>query len=279
MEDGRGIPSDRLEDVAYLTRSENRLAVLEALRREVLPSSELRERTGASRPTLNRILRDFEERGWAERTREGGYEATVQGDQIAIEVTRLVDAMETIKTLADIGAVLPTEELWISIRHFRDATVRQPEGFDPAALGRYIAGLLEEATSFYWLTYVGPPASLDDAVKEGVMSGRLTAEGVITESLVEYYGEDPQTERFGEWYQTEELQPNTEAGIRLYRYDGSLPCNLFVVDDVVLIENSQVSTVDPGTIIESRNHAVRTWARDLIDGYIEDAEQVDAYWE
>lgn len=276
---GGDIAADRLEDVAYLARSGNRFGVLEALRTGARSLGDLREITGASRPTLNRILGDFEDRGWAERTPEGPYEATVRGEHVALELGRYLAAMETVRSLGDGLAILPTEDLWIGLQHFSDATVRTPESYDPAALGRYLAEHLREATSFRWLTYVGPPGALDDAIEEGVRSGRLTAEGVVPDSLLEYYAENPQQDRFGEWYRTEELRPDTEAGITMYRYDGTLPCNLFVLDDTVFIENSQVPDVAPGTVVETRNEVVHTWALDVVDKYIDAADRVDPYWE
>jgi ribosomal protein S19E (S16A) len=42
--------------------------------------------TDASRPTLGRILHEFEERGWTERT-DDGYVTTAAGEHVVAEFT------------------------------------------------------------------------------------------------------------------------------------------------------------------------------------------------
>ena len=69
-----------------------------------------------------------------------------------------------------------------------------------------------------------------------------------------------------------------EAGNgRLHRYDGTVPCNVWIVDEHVLIEKSGP---DPfaeayGVPIVSRSEAVRSWADRLVDGYRAEATRLE----
>ena len=53
-----------LDDIDFLTRSEHRVTVLEALMDEPREYGELKDLTGVSRVTLNRLLAQFEEKKW-----------------------------------------------------------------------------------------------------------------------------------------------------------------------------------------------------------------------
>lgn len=56
-----------LDDIAFLARSAHRVGVLDALAEGQRERDQLRDATGASSPTLGRILADFEERHWVAR--------------------------------------------------------------------------------------------------------------------------------------------------------------------------------------------------------------------
>ena len=56
-----------LDAVDWLTRSEHRVEVLEALTEGQRLRSELQELTGISRVTSNRMLAELEDRNWIDR--------------------------------------------------------------------------------------------------------------------------------------------------------------------------------------------------------------------
>ncbi|MDS0474153.1 winged helix-turn-helix domain-containing protein [Natrinema sp. 1APR25-10V2] len=259
---------DALEDIAYLSRSENRVRILEALTSEAYPRRELEEVTGTSRTTLGRILSELEERGWAERATDGAYVATPAGKLIANEFRPLVEAMRTVRSLGEAVALLPTDELSIELRHFSDATVRRPKPNEPIEIDRYLADLIRDATVFYALTFLAPPLAVGNAMRDGVLTGRLTAEHVLAGGLVGYLHDHPDGPP--PW------QDYIEAGAKVYRYDGHIPCNLFIMDETVLLENSQAEKEVVDTVIESQNENVRTWALELLEAYREKSERVDA---
>jgi predicted transcriptional regulator len=264
MTDADPIPDAALEDVAYLSRSPNRVRILEALTREAYARRELGEVTETSRTTLGRILSEFEERGWAERTADGTYASTARGDHVAAAFRPLVASMDVIRTLGDAIGCLPTDELSIGIHHFADATVRSPNPNVPLGPARRLANLLAEAERFRTLTFISPPTAIGDAMQAGVDAGRLSAEHVLAGGLVEHLREQPEGPPAWTSY--------LEAGARVYEYRGHVPCNLFVVDGHVLLMRARPQA---GHLVESQNENVRTWADELIDDYREEAERMD----
>lgn len=277
------IPGDALDDVAYLARSENRVRVLRALTETVTKPGQqtpgydrrgLADATGASRTTLGRVLSEFQDRGWAERNADGEYVATPQGEHVAAAFDPFVRSMETIRDLGDAVAALPTGELSlgpdgdipIGVHHFEDATIRQPESYDPTFFGRYFADLVADADEVYSVDYVATPEKMMAALEEELYSSGFVTKTVFAETLISHFRDHPG------------VGPNPEHlefdGVEIYRYDGHVPCNVFVVDDTVLIENSQVTGLPDGTIIESRDEVVREWAIGVVERYVDASERV-----
>jgi predicted transcriptional regulator len=267
MNDRSGVRSKgALEDIAYLTRSVNRVAVLDSLAADSYTPSELTEVTGASRPTLGRILHEFEDRGWTERT-DDGYVATTTGQHVVCELEPFAGAMAAIRTLGEAVAWLPTDELTIGLQHFRDATVRRPERHDPMDVVDVFTERLREATEFRALTHLVAPEPKQEAMLDGVTSGRLETEFVLTDDLVGYLRDVPKRD---DWF-----HEVVASGARAYRYDDSIPCNLFLIDELVALGQSHPETSQPYAFIETDDETVWAWARDLFDAYRAEAERID----
>lgn len=261
-----GVSSEgALGDIAYLARSENRVRILETLVTGPHATREVEAATGASRSTLERILSELEERGWVERTTEGGYVATAAGEFAISEFAPLADAMTALRRLGDAAEWLPREELSVGLHHFSDATVRTPESNSVTAPATYMTQLLREATEFACLVRIAPPLGFERAMRDGVVEGRLTTEHVVTTGELDYIGDQPARVRRWREY--------LEADADVYRYDGSVPCNLFVIDGMVLVVDREPEIC---AYIETENEAVWSWARDLIGTYRAEAERIRA---
>lgn len=284
MGDGSDAPGEPLEVLAYLSRSAGRMTVLNTLTATDTPPGEpapgfeprdLRARTDISKATLNRVLTAFEERGWAERTVDGEYRATPLGMHLADEVGRLVRSVDAFGTLGEAAALLPRTELSIGGEHFADATVRKPSPGDPRFFGRYLGELLSETATFRAMSYVAAPAGIGPALEEGVGTADAHPETldidavlVLAERIIDSIEERPGAR--------EDNLEMLEAGIRMYTHDGHLPCNLFVTDDTVVIENSQVDGVQNGTVIETDDPTVHEWAVELFERYRSEGTEVTA---
>ncbi|PSP77507.1 hypothetical protein BRC70_00775 [Halobacteriales archaeon QH_6_68_27] len=263
------IPEDALADIDYLSRSANRVAILNGLADGATTRRELADRTGVSRATLDRIVNEFEERGWAERTPDGEYVATAAGVHVVREFRPFVESVAAVERLGEAVAWLPTDELDIGLHEFGDATVRRPENDDPAEAVEFMTGLLRESDEFRTLNHLLPPGIFERVLHDQVVSGELSVEAVTTRDVVDYFVESPG--------RRERWRDVLEAGTPLFYRDPPIPCNLLLFDDLVLIKRSDTGPIDDsyGVPIVSENEAVLSWAHDLIDRYRADAVRVD----
>lgn len=263
------IPTEAVDDVAYLSRSINRIRILDALTNGPYSRRKLAESTETSRTTLDRIVNELEERGWAERTPDGDYVGTAAGTRLMEEVRPFVDSVEAVRRLDEAVAWLPSDELTVGLEHFRSAKVRRPEQDDPMATVDYFVDLLRDITEFRVLAHLAPPAPLARVMRDRLEAERLTAEYVLTAELVGYLGERP--DRRERWRDV------VEGGADVFRVEGPIPCNLLIFDDVVFIKKSGPGPIQDsyGAPIRSENETVRSWAHGLIDRYRDDAVRVD----
>lgn len=276
MENDTGVPTDAVEPVAYLTRSDHRVQVLDAMT-ETIPTpgadppgygpQELRDVTGASEATVNRILNEFEKRGWAERNLDGEYVVTPVGQSIAIEFAPLLDSMAAIRHLGDAVALLPLDELTISLAHFRDATVREPTAPQPRDIDLFLTDFLSESSTFDILCYVPGTDRLLDELTERLAAGTLESTQILAERIVEFYA------AVGPDEVQAQARAHLDAGAEWYVYDGHVPCNMFVFDECVVFENSQVTGLRDGTTIVTTDSVVREWALDVFERYQADASR------
>lgn len=252
-------PPGALQDIAFLSRSPNRVIILDALTRGPVSRRDLADETETSRTTLDRIVNELEERDWAKRTTEGDYVATPVGVHLMEQVRPFVDSVEAVRRLGETVAWLPADEMNIGLHHFSDAVVLRPEQDDPMETVDYFTDLIRETTEFRVLTHLAPPTPLAQAMRDRIAAGRLTAEYVLTASLLDYLRERP--ERRQRW------RAIVEGGSTVFQTQGPIPCNLWIFDDTVLVKKSGPGPIEDsyGVPIQSENETVRAWAHDLID--------------
>lgn len=274
MPDDRDATQQALDPLDYLTSSEHRVRVLESLTETIPPPGrdtpgleprELRAITGASDATVNRILNEFEERGWAKRDLEGGYTATPLGRSIAHGFAPLLDSVKAIQHLGEAVALLPLDELSIGLEHFRDATVREPQGSGPRDWFRFLSELIAESATQYMLYYLLPPERLVDEFYAQITAGNIDDHYMImSESVMEYRRE----------HNPEQVLAELEAGSEMYRYDGHISCNIYIFDETVVFENSQVPELRDSTAIVSRDDVVREWVHKVLERYREASHEI-----
>lgn len=269
-EGGDTIPTEALEDVAYLSRSTNRIRILDALTEKPSSRRNLVEVTETSRTTLDRIVNELEQRGWAERTNDGNYVGTPAGTHLMEEVRPFVDSVEAIRRLDETVAWLPADELTIGLHHFSDAEVLRPENDDPSETVDHLFDLFREIAEFRVLAHLVSPTSLTRVMRERIAAGELTADCVLTDEHVEYLLERP--DRRARW------RDMIERGADVFRVQGPIPCNMLIFDDTLFIKKSGPGPIEDtyGVPIRSENPAVRSWAHDLIDRWRDDATRLDA---
>lgn len=255
-----------VEDIAFITRSDNRIDILTELDNSPSTPSELTDILEASRPTLGRVLSDFEDRGWIKRT-DAGYVTTVEGEQMLAEFDPFIERIRTIRRLGSAVDWIPNDELSIGLEHFSDVTLRRPERTDPVEVLDFFTDRVKDAELFYCVTHLSVTDEKAKAMLEGVSSGRLDPVHVLTDELVDYLQRHSKRRKW--------MQAYLEAGADIFRYDETIPCNLFILDDLVILGESYPNTDHPYAGLTTEDESVRSWAFELIERYRTNAAQLE----
>lgn len=252
------------ELVSFVTRAENRVAVLRCLAEGPQRRRALQDATGIPRATLSRILADFRDRQLA--VREGhDYATTPLGDVLAGELESAFDAVGGMAAIQTLQQWLDVEEYDVPIEHLADAEVILPTPADPMAPIRRAEEWLANGSRVR-IAAGGIVPSCLEAVWRPVTEGRQRFEGVVTHAVLETVAADPAMRR-----QTLDLF-DAENATFVVHPDADLPF-LLVVDDLAWI----AVTDDAGTIqghIETTDERVRAWAEASIDRYVEAANPI-----
>jgi predicted transcriptional regulator len=258
-----------LADVAFLSRSENRVAILRALARGPSTRREIQEATGTSRTTLDRIVNELEERGWAKRTADGDYSATPAGEHLVDEFQPFLESVAAIRHLGETVSWLPTDELTIGLHHFSDAEVVRPERDVSEVVDLFVESI-RDASEAHVLSHLAPPEPVERALTECIVAGSLSMAAVITGDTLDYVRDGPP--------HRDRWQEMAEAGSAVYRYEEPIPCNLWVFGETVMIKKSGPGPVPEsyGIPIVTDDETVRSWALELVGRYREAATKLDA---
>lgn len=257
----------RLDDVTFLTRSEHRIAVLDAVAETPRARHELRELTGASRVTVNRILDDLEDRGWIIR-QNGRCEATAKGAFVADEVTGLVSNLAVSEELDDALQWVPTEAFDFDLTHLQDAEVfRKTDWEDHTETIRRITDLVNR-TSRIWGTAVGFSHEVVNAIRETTTEGAASFEVVIEESALDMIRNDSSLRHsFHEMLKSE----NTSIA----RHTGQDSLHMVMVFDQTVMVCGKPSGEGPRPgWIRTDDDTVRSWARVYFESALDDSTPI-----
>lgn len=253
-----------LAEIEFLALSSNRVDVLSRLADGPHTRGELGASTGASQPTLGRILRDFEERNWASQSDEG-YEATATGRLVADGVAELHGALETELKLRDLIEWLPTAELTFDLRALRDATITVPTQTRPGAPVGRVIDLIEAADDVKILSHAFNDRTLRAVTDWVDRGGRF--EAVFSASAIDSVTDDDVLAQL-----LDRLVAADAATVRVY--DGPVPLAITLTDEAV----SLLVRDDTGRLqaaVDTDNSAVADWARDLYRQYRTDSRPLD----
>ncbi len=133
-----------LDEIEFLASSQHRVGVLEALIETPLDRRDLRAATGASSPTMGRVLADLEDRRWI--SKEGRtYELTGLGMFVATRLGAFRDSMRLEHAVREVWPWLPHDLEGFSIELFADVTVSRPGPGYPYQPVERITELVQEA--------------------------------------------------------------------------------------------------------------------------------------
>lgn len=252
-----------LDDIAFLARSPNRVEVLETLSSGPHDRAELQEATGISRPTVGRIVTDFQARGLV--SQEGRrYTTSPLGEFLTTEFRSLLEGVKTMRKLRGVIEWLPTDEFDFTLDHFADSTITTPRPGDPTAPARRAATLTREADHIRFISDAFVPP-IYEAVWQRTVHEDQIAVAVLSTEVIETIREDPEMATMAH-----ETIASGEA--TFYRCAESCPYRMAVIDEVVV---GMLLLDDDGhahAVIETEDEAIRSWVAATIDAHQRDAQ-------
>ena len=134
-------------NLEFLVASDHRITILDTLATGPKDRDALQSVTGASSPTMSRILTDFENHNWVERE-DRKYRLTSLGKFVAERLGEFVDAMTIEHHLRDVWQWLPHELDGFSVDLFTDVTVTRPNAGHPDKSTKRRMELISETSTW-----------------------------------------------------------------------------------------------------------------------------------
>jgi predicted transcriptional regulator len=255
-----------LEEIEFLARSTHRSTVLETLASAPRDRTDLRAVTGASSPTVGRILGDFTDRRWV--VRHGPtYELTPLGEYVAGRFRDLRDAMETERKLRDVWRWLPREMAGFSVELFADAVVSYPGPAYPYEPVERVSHLIETTEAMRGFGTTVFKSVNNETVCRSVRAG-MDYEYIYTPSVLEAtVAWDPE--------QVADAADCENCTILLH---DDLPderrCGLGIFDDRIGICCHDAETGALEAVVDTDAAAAREWAVSVFERYRAEARPV-----
>jgi predicted transcriptional regulator len=256
-----------VEGIEFLARSAHRVGVLEALSEGARDRVDLRDATGASSPTVGRVLADFEDRRWL--VRDGPmYELTSLGEYVAERFLALRDAMETEARLREMWRWLPIEMPGFRIELFEDAVVSYPGEIYPYEPVERLEELISATSTLRGFDSIVFKSRNLETACGAVLSG-MEFEYVFTpEALEGTYAWNPERIR--------EVAECENAAVLVHdNLPDSDRCGLGIVDDRACICCHDPETGAMVAVIDTDAPEAREWALSVFEEVREEATLVD----
>lgn len=257
-----------LDDIAFLSRSNNRITVFRELARGPHSRRELQDLTGVSRPTLGRVLDGFEERGWVRSDGAGNgsdYSVTALGRVVIEEFTDVMDTMETVQQLQELAPRIPFEELGLDPRSLADARVTRPSPTDATAHTRRERELLERTDRVQFLCNQAQPETVE-RYRDWAVEADRELEAIISGDAIDAAMRD-------EAMATHLDDIRSAGGVTVHRYEGAVSAMLGRFDDTVSIVPLDDSGV-PCAFVETDDETVREAVTATLQRYRDRADPI-----
>ncbi|MBX0298024.1 helix-turn-helix transcriptional regulator [Haloarcula nitratireducens] len=253
-----------LDAIRVFANSVNSVRIFEALTDGPTTSSDLAERTGASRSTVARVLNEGESRGWIDSV-GSQYELTYVGK---VMIKEFRDYQQTVEGIQQVGEVLnhlpePAHEL--DIRHLRDARITIPtENWPDTHLNRALE-LYRAGNTYRGLTQNAPEIFVR-TLAELVEQGQLEFEAIIEAEFIEELIKD--AERAKPWHSFADS---------IWTYPGSIPFSMHIIDQSVVLWLGHIddNQWEGAGLLETENNAVYEWAESVYEEYRAESTPLD----
>ncbi len=256
-----------LDDIEFLVSSSHRVGVLNALAEGSRDRDDLRSTTGASSPTMGRILADFQNRHWIERTGKT-YQLTGLGEFVADQFEGFVDAMAYQRRLREVWPWLPHDIDGFDVGLFTDVVVSHP---GPGYPYKSVERLAELITTTRTMRGFGMAL---------LKSGNLEPffDHVLDGFECEYIYPPTVFERLLSWDEETVVEAATRANYTVLLHD-NLPiddrCGISLFDDRVSICCYDTDTGALQSFVDTGSDEMRTWAESYYEQFRAEARPLD----
>ncbi len=255
------------DDIEFLVSSDHRIGVLEALASGPCDRHTLRSATGASSPTMGRILADFQDRHWIERAGKT-YRLTDLGEFVADRFGEFQNAMSYQRRLREVWSWLPHEIDGFSVELFTDVVVSRPgPGYPYKPIERLTECLATtgEMRGFGMaLLKSGNLEGLFDQVRDGLECEYIYPPAVFADLL--------------SWDRETVVEAVTRANYTVLLHD-ELPlddrCGICLFDDRVSFCCYDPETGALQSLVDTGSDDMRTWAESYYDQFRNEARPLD----
>jgi predicted transcriptional regulator len=256
-----------LEEIDFLARSSHRIGVLECLTQGDRERRELSAATGASSPTMSRILADFEDRRWIDRDGPT-YGLTPLGEYVADRFLALRDAMDVERKLRDVWRWLPREMEGFSVDLFADAVVSYPGPGYPYEPVERLTHLIEGTDRL---------RGFDNIVFKSI-NNETVCRAVLDGMELEYVYSPTALEKTFAWNPERVMEAASRENCRVYVHD-DLPdgdrCGIGIVDDRAGICCHDPETGALKAVVDTDSPAAREWAISTFERVRDEARSVE----
>lgn len=259
--------TEPLDDIEFLVSSDHRVGVFDALTRGPCDRDELRTATGASSPTMGRILTDFQDRHWIER--EGKmYQLTDLGEFVADQFEEFKDAMAYQRRLREVWPWLPHEIDGFSVQLFTDVVVSRP---GPGYPYKPVERLTELITTTRTMRGFGMAL---------LKSGNLEPffDHALDGLECEYIYPPAVFEELVSWDEETVLEAATRANYTVLLHD-DLPlddrCGICLFDDRVSVCCYDPETGTLQSLVDTGSDEMRTWAESYYEQFRDEARPLN----
>ena len=253
-----------LDDIEFLVSSDHRVGVLDALTSGSCDRDDLRTATGASSPTMGRILSDFQDRHWIER--EGKtYHLTDLGEFVADRFEEIRDAMAYQRRLREIWPWLPHDIDGFSIELFTDVMISHPGPgypYEPVERLTELIATTETMRGFGMaLLKSGNLEPFFDHVRDGLECEYVYPPAVFEDLL--------------SWDEETVLEATTRANYTVLLHD-DLPletrCGICLFDDQVSICCYDPKNGALQSVVDTTSDEMRAWAEAYYERFRDEAQ-------
>ena len=158
------------DEIEFLASSHHRAGVLDALLESPRDRRDLRTATGASSPTMGRVLTDLEERHWISRDGRT-YQLTDLGRFVATRFREFREAMRLEHSVREVWPWLPHGMEGFGVELFTDAVVSRPGAGYPYEPIDRVASLVAEAETISGFGMVLLKSNTLEAFLDHVLDG------------------------------------------------------------------------------------------------------------